>query len=200
MSKCQNLNSESRVKRVVVDQFSQSRVISSTQGNNEVTLWDVETTAKHKVLWVSPTPYLSNSTPTRHSVTNFYYNPNYVITAGTDMRLRFWDLSQPSYSYIIAGSSMDSAEEINSCISYNSQLIEATQVIHEYYKPAKRPSSSSSSPRSNTNDLNYLNEETAYTQEVQVGHRDLISDIAVCNLSQPFIISSSRDGVIKIWK
>ena len=181
-----------------MDQFSQSRVISSTQGNNEVTLWDVETTTKHKVLWGSPTPYLSNTAPTRNSVTNFYYNPNYCITAGTDMRLRFWDLCQPSSSYIIMGSSMDSSEEINSCISYYSKLIEATQVIHELYKPLTRPSSSSSVPRSH--DLSQMNEDTAYTQEVPVGHRDIISDIAVCNYSQPFIISSSRDGVIKIWK
>lgn len=37
----------------------QSWLISATQGNNEVSIWDVETGARQKVLWASPTPTLS---------------------------------------------------------------------------------------------------------------------------------------------
>lgn len=32
------------------------------------------------------------------------------------------------------------------------------------------------------------------------GHRDCISDIAMCKASQCFLVTASRDGVIKVWK
>ena len=32
------------------------------------------------------------------------------------------------------------------------------------------------------------------------GHADVISDITMVQGSQPYIVSSSKDGVIKVWK
>lgn len=32
------------------------------------------------------------------------------------------------------------------------------------------------------------------------GHRDIISDINLCQASQCMVITGSRDGVIKVWK
>jgi hypothetical protein len=34
----------------------------------------------------------------------------------------------------------------------------------------------------------------------QAGHHDGISEIAMCQASQCFLLSGSRDGVIKVWK
>jgi len=39
----------------------QSGVISSVQGNNEVSLWDMETLARQKTLWASSAPPLSQT-------------------------------------------------------------------------------------------------------------------------------------------
>jgi WD40 repeat protein len=34
----------------------------------------------------------------------------------------------------------------------------------------------------------------------QAGHHDWVSEIAMCQASQCFLLSGSRDGVIKVWK
>ena len=36
--------------------------------------------------------------------------------------------------------------------------------------------------------------------ETPTGHHDCITDIAMTKIPQNFLISSSRDGVIKVWK
>lgn len=32
------------------------------------------------------------------------------------------------------------------------------------------------------------------------GHRDCISDMVLCKSAQCFLVTASRDGVIKVWK
>lgn len=39
----------------------QSWIVSSVQGNNEVSMWDVETSARRKMLWASATPPMSTT-------------------------------------------------------------------------------------------------------------------------------------------
>ena len=48
-----------RVRKLIVHPKEQSWIISATQGNNEVSMWDVETGARRKALWASPAPPLS---------------------------------------------------------------------------------------------------------------------------------------------
>ena len=33
-----------------------------------------------------------------------------------------------------------------------------------------------------------------------IGHHDVITDIVVCQKVQTFVVTASRDGVIKVWK
>lgn len=49
----------------------------------------------------SPQTALSQSISALHSIHNS--DMNIVLTAGTDMRLRYWNLKNPSESYIVAG-------------------------------------------------------------------------------------------------
>lgn len=37
-------------------------------------------------------------------------------------------------------------------------------------------------------------------EQPPAGHRDCITDITLCKASQCFMVSSSRDGVVKVWK
>ncbi|ESN93225.1 hypothetical protein HELRODRAFT_187533 [Helobdella robusta] len=177
--------SGTRVKRLIVDESSPSLILSSSYGNNELLFWDVETGARQKVLWASPKAILTYENPTKHFFSGIYATSSYVITAGSDMRIRYWNLNSPSESFIVAGSSGDS-KDVNSLVSYNTRLVEATQAIYESYH--KQPPSST------------FDEESHIKPYVPVGHRDVITDLTVCSSTQHYIITSSRDGIIKVWK
>ena len=66
------------------------------------------------------------------------------------------------------------------------RLIEGTEVIQETYnsvQPQPKPS-----------------EERVMPERPAVGHHDIITDIAMCTPSQCYIVTSSRDGMVKVWK
>ena len=50
-----------RVRRLATHPTEQSWVVSAVQGNNEVTVWDLETGARRQALWASHTPPLSQT-------------------------------------------------------------------------------------------------------------------------------------------
>ena len=50
-----------RVRRLATHPIEQSWVVSAVQGNNEVTVWDLETGARRQALWASHTPPLSQT-------------------------------------------------------------------------------------------------------------------------------------------
>jgi len=49
------------VRRLVAHPEEQSWIISAVQGNNEVSMWDIETGARRKALWASTVPTLSKT-------------------------------------------------------------------------------------------------------------------------------------------
>jgi phosphoinositide-3-kinase regulatory subunit 4 len=118
--------------------------LAAVQGNNEVGLWNIESQHRQLVLWASSMPILVTDQKVGHfeiSLWNLFLNilisyfqhnsfsqsisalhsiqqpdMNVVLTAGTDMRIRYWNLSAPQESYIVAGGSN---EVINpSLVSY----------------------------------------------------------------------------------
>lgn len=50
-----------RVRRVLCHPTRQSWIVSALQGNNEVSMWDVETGAHERTLWASIAPPLSQT-------------------------------------------------------------------------------------------------------------------------------------------
>lgn len=50
-----------RVRKVVCHPTENSLVLSSAQGNNEISIWNLETGFREKVLWGSKTPPLSKT-------------------------------------------------------------------------------------------------------------------------------------------
>jgi len=65
-----------------------------------------------------------------------------------------------------------------------SRLIEGTEVIQETYgKPRTTPT-----------------EERCLPDRPPVGHHDIITDLALCRTTQTLIVTSSRDGMVKVWK
>ncbi|KAK3104962.1 hypothetical protein FSP39_014143 [Pinctada imbricata] len=176
-----------RVRRLVAHPQEQSWIISATQGNNEVSMWDVETGTRQKVLWASPAPPLSQNQASQHSVYGVHVAVTdtnvFMLTGGSDMRARFWDVSYPANSYILAGAATDPLQQTG--VSYRSRLIDGTEVIQETY--TKKQVGTDDTPRMGPD-------------SPPQGHHDIISDINLCQTSQCLVITASRDGMVKVWK
>ncbi|XP_026139558.1 phosphoinositide 3-kinase regulatory subunit 4 isoform X1 [Carassius auratus] len=177
-----------RIRRLQMHPLYQSSVIAAVQGNNEVSMWDMETGDRKFTLWASSAPPLSEMQPSPHSVHGIYCSPAdgnpLLLTAGSDMRIRFWDLAYPERSYIVAGCANDSLH----CPSvfYNRKIIEGTEVVQEIHSKQKSGSTEDTPRRG--------------PESLPVGHHDIITDIATFQTTQGFIVTSSRDGIVKVWK
>ena len=94
---------DARVRKVITHPTEHSWIISAVQGNNEISMWNLETDFRQMVLWASSAPPLSHSQG-GHSVCAMYSgsidNAGFLLAGGTDMRLRFWDLCTPSDSHV----------------------------------------------------------------------------------------------------
>ncbi|PIO34569.1 hypothetical protein AB205_0109550, partial [Aquarana catesbeiana] len=86
-----------RIRRLLMHPLSmhtmyQSWVIAAVQGNNEVSMWDMETGDRRFTLWASNAPPLSEMQPSPHSVHGIYCSPAdgnpILLTAGSDMKIR----------------------------------------------------------------------------------------------------------------
>ncbi|CAJ0936885.1 unnamed protein product [Ranitomeya imitator] len=158
---------------------------AAVQGNNEVSMWDMETGDRRFTLWASNAPPLSELQPSPHSVNGIYCSPAdgnpILLTAGSDMKIRFWNLACPKRSYIIAG-----GNNTQPPVSYFSKIIEGTEVVQEIQcKHTTGPSEDV--PRRGVESL-------------PSGHHDIITDMATFQTTQGFIVTGSRDGIVKVWK
>ncbi|XP_055958474.1 phosphoinositide 3-kinase regulatory subunit 4-like [Patella vulgata] len=177
---------QARVRRLIMHPHEQSLILSAPQWNNEVSMWDVETGSRQKVLWASKSPPLSLNQTNNHAIHGMHIASTdqkiFLLTAGTDMTIRYWDLATPSKSFIM---SHPATEYTNTAVSYQSQLIDGTDVVQEVYN-RKQTSSE---------DIPHRGPEAPST-----AHHNMISDIGICQSSQCLVITASRDGVIKLWK
>ncbi|NWQ70808.1 PI3R4 kinase, partial [Neopipo cinnamomea] len=176
--------SKARIRRLLMHPVYQSWVIAAVQGNNEVSMWDMETGDRRFTLWASSAPPLSELQPSPHSIHGIYCSPAsgnpILLTAGSDMKIRFWDLAYPERSYVVAGSSNCPS------VSYYRKIIEGTEVVQEIQNKQKL-GPTDETPRKGPESL-------------PVGHHDIITDIATFQTTQGFIVTASRDGIVKVWK
>ncbi|KFZ55122.1 Phosphoinositide 3-kinase regulatory subunit 4, partial [Antrostomus carolinensis] len=176
--------SKARIRRLLMHPVYQSWVIAAVQGNNEVSMWDMETGDRRFTLWASSAPPLSELQPSPYSIHGIYCSPAsgnpILLTAGSDMKIRFWDLAYPERSYIVAGSSNCPS------VSYYRKIIEGTEVVQEIQNKQKL-GPTDETPRKGPESL-------------PVGHHDIITDIATFQTTQGFIVTASRDGIVKVWK
>uniref|UniRef100_A0A8C3IGJ2 Phosphoinositide 3-kinase regulatory subunit 4 n=1 Tax=Chrysemys picta bellii TaxID=8478 RepID=A0A8C3IGJ2_CHRPI len=176
--------SRARIRRLLMHPLSQSWVIAAVQGNNEVSMWDMETGDRRFTLWASSAPPLSELQPSPHSVHGIYCSPAdgnpILLTAGSDMKIRFWEMAYPERSYIVAGSATCPS------VSYNRKIIEGTEVVQEIQNKQKMGPTDETPRRG--------------PESLPVGHHDIITDIATFQTTQGFIVTASRDGIVKVWK
>lgn len=110
----------------------------------------------------------------------------FVLAGGTDQRVRLWDLESPCETYLAIHAPNDPL--LGSTPTYKSRLVDGTLVVHEVEPGNSRSSSKGEEV------------QRVGPEPPSAGHKDCISDIALCKASQCFLLSASRDGVIKVWK
>lgn len=102
---------ESRIRRVACHPTEPSCLISASQGNNEVFSWNIETSSRQTALWASTAPPLSNINNTTHSVCallpGVVDGRGFLVTGGTDQRIRFWDLNDASKCKLVVPAPKD---------------------------------------------------------------------------------------------
>ncbi|KAF8400928.1 hypothetical protein HHK36_014231 [Tetracentron sinense] len=190
-------------------------------GCNEVSLWNAENGSCHQVLRVAsndgdmemsdmpwaltrPSSKSSSKQDPRQNI-----NPNYrvdelneppprlpgirsllplpggdLLTGGTDLKIRRWDHYSPSRSYCVCGPSfkgMGNEEFYETSSGFGAQVVQETK---------KRP----------TTKMTTKAVLAAAATDSAGCHRDSILSLASVKLNQRLLVSSSRDGAIKVWK
>ncbi|XP_012944552.1 phosphoinositide 3-kinase regulatory subunit 4 [Aplysia californica] len=182
-----------RVRRVAMHPSEQSWLVASFNWHSEVSMWDAETRQRQKTLWPSRSPPLTytkqNKSQEEEGVCGLYVGSTeskpFVLTGGTDMRLRFWDLSYPAHSVCFS----DSMEDARNSFNYRSQLMEGSEVIQEQ-ENQREPLDKSENDR----------EMHTMHSAPPPAHQDTVSDITLCHSTQTLVISAARNGHIKVWK
>lgn len=207
--------SEARVRDLLIPSkhHNSSSVWASVQGYNEVGLWNLESQYRQLVLWPSAAPLLATNAPGSSCNSDFISSIcsvqgsdlNVLLTAGTDRRIRFWDLLNYQESAIISGAGNEGIPPGQA--SYRSKLVDGTEVIQEIHsKPktamAQQSPSSSSKNASSPSPLETPQSSTNRPglDHPSLGHLNWISSLTMCQASSWYVVSGSRDGVIKVWR
>ncbi|KAG5332495.1 PI3R4 kinase, partial [Acromyrmex charruanus] len=180
-----------RVRKVITHPTEHSWIISAVQGNNEISMWNLETDQRQMVLWASNAPPLSR-TQAGHTVCAMYAGcidcSGFLLAGGTDMRLRFWDFDRPTASYVALPAANDVLTP--NSLAYDLRLIDGTNVVQEVLVD------DDSNPLSGS-DTRGRNMEESGPETPPSGQHDTISAVAMSNTC---ILTGSTDGLIQVWK
>ncbi|KAG6449305.1 hypothetical protein O3G_MSEX005972 [Manduca sexta] len=112
----------------------------------------------------------------------------FLITGGSDQRIRYWDLEHPEDSYIVVHAPADHLRHTPNAVKYRSRIIDGTTVIQEYSKV---------NPSTPT-----IIEDNVYrsVESRSFYHTAPITDLTLVEGVKPYLVSSAADGVINVWK
>ncbi|XP_059638259.1 serine/threonine-protein kinase VPS15 [Cornus florida] len=108
-----------------------------------------------------------------------------LLTGGTDLKIRRWDHCRPDRSYCICGPSI---KGVGNDDFYETKSSFGVQVVQE---TRRRPLA---------NKLTTKSVLAAAATDSAGCHRDSVLSLASVKLNQRLLISSGRDGAIKVWK
>uniref|UniRef100_A0A5S6QW65 non-specific serine/threonine protein kinase n=1 Tax=Trichuris muris TaxID=70415 RepID=A0A5S6QW65_TRIMR len=171
---------------------SSSRVLASFVKQGEVSEWDLESGIRHCAIWPSDLPPLSYhdrqssenaSRPTAVTSLNQFggdkSSPGVVLTGDDSGCIRYWSLSNLSDSFVVS-----SFSPLPSDLTYKYKIVDGTHVVY-------CTSLHSEDPQVLSKEQNEISVCTA--------HHEMITDMKLCYFDDWLLISSSRDGVIKLW-
>jgi len=181
------------IDNVITDLQNQSPALSLTTSLSNVPLpqsSSISSMSSSMDSTASPSPVIlpANSTPPVQSVgVRAIMNPpdcSYLLTAGDDKRIRFWNIQNPNSSFTICGLPSDQPKP-----KYGSIQAEGGNV--QVYQELPNPDAQSSSAN-----ISKLRGPSA----ASTNHHESILDIKVMEYPHRMLISAGRDGVIKVWK
>jgi len=127
-----------------------------------------------------------NPPPTSSGVKTILNPPEspYLITAGDDKRIRFWNLQTASSSFTVCGLTNDQPKP-----RYSSHVSGDVILFQEF--PNLEDSGTQSAPN-----ISKLRGPSSAT----VNHHESILDVKLMEFPHRMLLSGGRDGVIKVWK
>jgi WD40 repeat protein len=153
---------------------------------------------------------------TRFNDTN-YENSPYILTAGNDNTIRYWDLTKESMvkkSYVLNAPSNLSYANYNSCCFSDTTVLQANEIYSQAPVTNTRKDSNFSEYQlyngicfqNNLTSVTHDDEENGsflkyVTKIAEASHKSVITDIQMIPVGNTnLLISSSWDGTVKIWK
>eukprot|EP00250_Pteridium_aquilinum_P016932 c23371_g3_i3 orf=69-4718(+) len=113
---------------------------------------------------------------------------NGLLTGGTDCKVRMWDRLRPERSYCVCGPLAKSSAAPDN-YKYDSRVVSGVQVVQEIYvhhQGNKAPTAKRSLAAAATDTVGC--------------HRDSVLSLVSAQTSQRLLISSCRDGSMKVWR
>ncbi|KAL4563875.1 hypothetical protein LXL04_027923 [Taraxacum kok-saghyz] len=117
-----------------------------------------------------------------------------LLTGGTDLKIRRWDHCSPDRSYCICGPSIKGVgndEFYETKSSFGAQIVQEINTKMDDPEAKRRPLATRPTGKA-----------VLASAATDTGgcHRDSILSLASVKLNQRLLLSSSRDGTIKVWK
>ncbi|KAK4471256.1 hypothetical protein MN116_004701 [Schistosoma mekongi] len=139
-----------------------------------------------------------------------------LVAGGNDTRLRYWNFRKPEDSCVLVWAGNDE-EVMPPRLTYRSMDVNDVYVLIEQSDTPSFSGDISSSlltktmntetqklqPPNNTTEASNSAFPTTGRLELREstkGHKNIISDLTILQAGQAFLVSSSMDGVIKIWR
>lgn len=182
----------SRVSELEARQYADLEPVSLNNASSSTTLELMESLRRVKTLGGS-----ASAVPAVRAMvvptTVFRGVTSSLLTAGDDRHIRFWDLNAPKKSFTISG--VFPGESRSFYDTSSSPANSETKGLPLIYMCQDHSRSSSSGLLSHTPAL----ERRGPVAPVP-NHKDCILDLKLIDVRMPMILSSGRDGVIKIWR
>jgi phosphoinositide-3-kinase regulatory subunit 4 len=124
----------------------------------------------------------------------------FLLTGGSDKRLRFWDMSRVESSTIFSGLQSDEPRPFYTATNPMTGLTVNTE---KFPRPSLAPTSGSSKGRSTTSNVRRRPRSTVISsqqQQVLQSHMDSILDIALIEHPYTMSVSVDRSGVVFIFQ
>lgn len=120
----------------------------------------------------------------------------FIVTGGSDKRLRFWDLAHPENSCVFSGLQADEPKPSYTCSNPVSMLTLTAEKFAKQNTPAANTKSSKSAggrtPRSTV--------ISSQQQQLLQSHMDLITDVALLEFPYSMSVSVDRSGVVFVFR
>jgi len=125
-------------------------------------------------------------------------SPNFLLSAGTDRRVRYWSLDpeqHTSEAYVVTPpDSLNARDRAKERITYSSNHLADVYVVQE------QASAHLESPRAASKSGGVETANLGPQMGTNPNHRGAILDMCTISLQHDILVTAGRDGLVKLWK